>query len=83
METLTFQTISSFKVALISIYVFCFGVFLFVFFLFWLFRVTPAASSLARGLIGTTAASLYHSHSNVESELHLRPTLQFMAMPDP
>ena len=36
-------------------FVFCFG----------LFRATPAAygSSQARGLIGTTAASLHHSHS--------------------
>ena len=28
-------------------------------------------------------SSLYHSHSNAGSELHLRPTLQLEAMPDP
>ena len=29
------------------------------------------------------AAGPYHSHSNVGSELHLRPTPQLMAMLDP
>ena len=33
----------------------------------------------ARGQIGATAASLHHSHS----KLHLQPTPQLMAMPDP
>ena len=37
----------------------------------------------ARGLIGTTAVSLHHSHSNVGSKPSLRPTLQITAMPDP
>ena len=34
------------------------------------FRATPAAhrGSQARGLIGATAASLHHSHSNLGSE---------------
>ena len=36
-----------------------------------------------RGLIGTIAASLHHSHSNARSELLLQPTTQHMAMPDP
>ena len=46
---------------------------------------TPVAygDSQARGLIGTTAAGLYHSHSNTRSEPRLRPTPQFMAKPDP
>ena len=54
------------------------------FFLF-LLRDTPRAhgSSWARGLIGATAASLYHGHSNLGSELHLRPTLQLVAMQAP
>ena len=36
---------------------------------FFFFRATSAAygGSKARGQIGTTAASLYHSHSNVAS----------------
>ena len=40
-------------------------------FLFLLFRATPTASgsSQARGPIGATASGLYHSHSNVRSEL--------------
>ena len=29
------------------------------------------------------ATSLCHSYSNAKSELHLQPTLQLMAMPDP
>ena len=39
--------------------------------------------SQARGQIGTLAASLHHSHSNVRSEPCLRPTPQFTATPDP
>jgi len=31
-------------------------------------------ASKARGQIGATAAGLHHSHSNAESEPHLRPT---------
>ena len=61
--------------------VFC-GVF---FFFFWLFRASPAAygGSQARGLMGATAAGLYHSHGNARSELRLRPTPQLTATPDP
>ena len=45
----------------------------FFFFFFLLFRATPVAygGSQARGQIGVTAASLYHSHSNAGSKLHL------------
>ena len=45
----------------------------FFYFLFCLFRAEPTAygGSRARGLIGATAATLHHSHSNVGSELHL------------
>ena len=39
--------------------------------------------SQATGLIGATAASPHHSHSNVGSELCLRPTPQLTAMLDP
>ena len=40
------------------------------FFFFCLFTATPAAygGSQARGLIGATAAGLYHGHSNTGSE---------------
>ena len=58
----------------------------FVFFLFsLLFRATPTAygGSQARGQIGAIAAGLHHSHSNVGSEPHRRPTPQLTAMPDP
>ena len=54
-------------------------------FFFFLFRATPLAygSSQTRGRTGATAAGHSHSHSNMESELHLQPTLQLMATPDP
>ena len=54
-------------------------------FCFFLFRATSAAygSSLPRGPMGATAAGLFHSHSNLAYELHLRPTLQFMSILDP
>ena len=50
-----------------------------------LFRATPATygGSQARGWVEAAAASLYHSYSDVGSELHLRPTPQLMAMLDP
>ena len=53
-------------------------------FCFLIFRATPAAyrGSQAGGQIGATAASLYHGHSNVGSELHLRPIPQLTAMTD-
>ena len=54
-------------------------------YLFGLFRAVPAAygGSKARGSVRTTAASLHHSHSNMGSKLHLPPTSQLMAKPDP
>ena len=39
--------------------------------------------SQAKGRIGAAASTLHQSHSNMGSELHLRPTPQLMAMPDP
>ena len=55
------------------------------FFVFCLFRATPAAygGSQAKGPIGAAASGLHHSHSNTGFELHLRPTPQLTAMPDP
>ena len=40
------------------------------------FFFTAHGGSQARGLIGTTAAGLHHSHSNARSEPCLRPTPQ-------
>ena len=56
-----------------------------IFLSFCIFRAAPTAygGSQARGLIGAAAAGLGHSHSNAGSELHLRPTPQLMATPDP
>ena len=57
-----------------------------VFFFFLnLFRATPKAygGSQARGTIGAVAAGLHHSHSIAGSKLHLQPTPQPRAMPDP
>ena len=50
---------------------------MFVFFFFFLFlKATPVAygGSQAMGQIRAVATSLHHSHSNVGSELSLRPT---------
>ena len=59
----------------------------FYFFFIIFFRAAPAAygSSQATGRTGAAAASLCHSHSHnhTGSELHLQPTSQLMAMPDP
>ena len=54
-----------------------------LFFIFLLFRATPAVygGSQARGPTRATAASL--RHSNAGSELHLRPTPQLAATLDP
>ena len=54
-------------------------------FFFFLFRAAPATygSSQARDRRGAAAASLHHSHSHARSELHLLPTLQLVATPDP
>ena len=40
-------------------------------------------SSWARGQIEAAVAGLLHSHNSVESELHLQPMLQLVAMLDP
>ena len=50
-----------------------------------LFRAAPAAygGSQARDQIRAVAASLYHSHSNTRSELHLQLMLKLEATPDP
>ena len=55
------------------------------FFFFLLFRPALVAygGSQARGPIKATAASLHHNHNNARSELHLQPTPQLTATPDP
>ena len=60
----------------------CF-VFLFLFFAFFRAALEVYRGSQARGRVGAAAASLHHSHSNAGSKLHLKPTQQLMAMPDP
>ena len=47
---------------------------------FFLFRATPMVygGSQARGRFGVVVAGLWHSHSNVRSELHLWPIPQLM-----
>ena len=59
--------------------------FSFFFSFFGLFRATLTAhgGSQARGLIGTVAASLHQSHSDVRFEPRLRPTPQLTATLDP
>ena len=54
-------------------------------FIYLLFKASYAAygGSQGRGLTEATAASLCQSHSNVRSELHLQPTPQLTATPDP
>ena len=60
----------------------------FFFFFFCLFAIswaTPTAygSSQARGRIRAVAAGVHQSHSKAGSKLHLWPTPQFTATPDP
>ena len=54
-------------------------------FCFCLFRaaLTAYGSSQARGRIGSTAASLHHSHSQATAEQRLWPMPQLRAMRDP
>ena len=51
------------------------------FFFFFLFRAASAGygCSQDRGRIRAAAAGLHHSHSNLASKLHLRPTPLLMA----
>ena len=55
--------------------------------IFFLFRaaLTEYGRSQAKGQIGAAAAGLYqsHSHSNLGSKPHVRPTPQLAAMTDP
>ena len=64
---------------------FLFSFFFFLSFFFLLFRAALVAYgvSKARGEIGAIAARHSHSHSNTGSKLHLQPTPQLMATPDP
>ena len=60
-------------------------IFYFLFFsFFFLFRAAVGAygSSKVGGQIGAAAVGLYHSHSNVGSELQLQPTPKLKAMLD-
>ena len=50
---------------------------------FWGGAPTACGSSQARGQIVAAAAGLHHSHGNVDFKLHLWPTLQLAATPDP
>ena len=61
------------------------SIFLFFFPFFGLFWAAPAAhgGSQARVRIGAIAAGLHHTHSNIGSEPHLRPTPQLTATLDP
>ena len=63
----------------LSFYFIFLGLFIYLFIYFFL-RAAPTAygGSQARGLMGTVAASLLHSHSNARSELCLQPTPQLM-----
>ena len=51
---------------------------------FFLFMVAPVANRTpwARSQIRAADAGLYHTHSTIGSEQHLRYTLQLRAMPD-
>ena len=53
------------------------------FIVFFYFKATPEASGSSQAIsqIGA-AALLHHSHSNMESELHLQPIAQLVAMLD-
>ena len=74
-----------FKILLKFVMAWMVSILFFFFFFFFLFRAAPAAcgSSQARGQMGTAAASLHHSHSNIGSKPCLQPTLQLIAMLGP
>ena len=81
-------SITVFFVLLSFLFLFYFILFYFIlfyfilfYFYFLLFRATPTAfgRSQTKDPTGTTAASQCHSHSNLESKLHLWPTPQLMA----
>ena len=58
----------------------------YIFFCLFVFSraaATAYGGSQVRGLTGVVATGLHHSHSNMESELCLRPTAQPTATPDP
>ena len=81
-----FQNFSEIFTSIDSIHFFTKNFLFLVFFFFSVFsRAAPVAygGSQTRGLIGAVAAGLCHSHSNARSGLHLRPTPELMAMPDP
>ena len=62
---------------------FLFVCFLFVFLPFLGLLPRHMEVPQARGPMGAVVAGLRQSHSNAESELHLQPTPQLMATPDP
>ena len=67
--------------SIVSPYIFL--VFIYLFFVFSRATLAAYGGSQARGLIGTTAASLHHRHSHARSEPHLQPTPQPTATLDP
>ena len=66
----------------LSIFHGIFILFIIIIFAFWAAPVAYGGSQ-ARGQIRATAAGLCHSHSNITSELRLRPTPQLRQHPDP
>ena len=59
------------------------ALFFFFFLIFSRAAVMAYGGSWDRGPIRAVAAGLHHSLSNAGSQLHLRPTSQLMAKPDP
>ena len=59
------------------------GLCLFFFFVFSRAAPTAYGGSQAGGQIGAVAASLWQSHSNAGTKLHLQPTPQLTATLDP
>ena len=59
--------------------------FVLICFVLFILRATNGAcgSSQARGRIRATGTGLCHGHGNLGSELHLQPTPQLLATPDP
>ena len=66
-------------------YLFIYFIIIIIFFFLVFSRAVPTAygDSQTRGLIRAVVTGLCQSHSNSGSELHLQPTPQLTAMPDP
>ena len=83
LSTLSKVTKSRFEPRLCPINLYAIYIYIYIFFFFFLATPATYGGSQARGPIRAIATGLNHSQSSAESKMHLWPTPQFMATPDP